>query len=116
VFTFYGIDDSISSRVDSLRRFTMELMSEALKLRFENMWPHLNERQRRLFAASEAQALGYGGITTVSKICGLSRVSITNGIKNLLEPPLESDRIRKSGGGRPTLTSLDYSLIDDIKR
>ncbi|MDR1085410.1 MAG: hypothetical protein LBP22_11290, partial [Deltaproteobacteria bacterium] len=31
-----------------------------LRIHFANIWPHLNERQRRLFAASEAQALGYG--------------------------------------------------------
>ncbi|MDR1296511.1 MAG: ISAzo13 family transposase, partial [Deltaproteobacteria bacterium] len=44
----------------------------------DEIFPHLNERQRRLFAASQAKKLGHGGIT-ISEPCGLSRVTITNG-------------------------------------
>lgn len=89
--------------------------TDDLKQYFSNMWPHLNERQRRLFAANEAQRLGHGGITAVSEICGLSRVTITKGINELGEDPLEDNRIRMPGSGRPTLGSLDPTLIPDLK-
>ncbi|MDR1035628.1 MAG: hypothetical protein LBT40_03345 [Deltaproteobacteria bacterium] len=79
---------------------------DALTLRFTNVWPYLNERQRRLFAANEAQILGHGGITIVRDICGLSRVTITKGIKELEEDPIASTRIRMPGSGRPTLITL----------
>jgi hypothetical protein len=39
---------------------------------FKNIWPNLGERERRLLAAAEAQRIGYGGISLVSKSCGLS--------------------------------------------
>jgi hypothetical protein len=75
----------------------------------------LNERQRQLFVSIEVQALGYGGITAVSEVCGLSLVNITNGIKDLFEPHLDGYRIRKSGGGRPSLASLDPAPMEDIR-
>jgi hypothetical protein len=55
---------------------------------FSDIWPHLYERGHRLFAAAEAKRLGQGGITTISTICGLSRVTITKGIKELENEPL----------------------------
>jgi transposase len=78
------------------------------------VWPHLNERQRRLFAASQAQVLGHGGITFVSKICGLSRVTITNGVKDLKDGYVLEDRIRNFGSGRPPLVSTDLKLKEDL--
>lgn len=78
------------------------------------VWPHLNERQRRLFAASQAQLLGYGGISVVSEICGLSRVTITKGLKDLDDGTILEDRIRNIGSGRPTLISTDSTLEDDL--
>jgi hypothetical protein len=80
---------------------------------FSDMWPHLNERAHRLFAAAEAKRLGHGGITTISTICGLSRVTITKGIKELENEPLEKGRIRQPGSGRPTLLSI-YPEIKDV--
>jgi len=75
----------------------------ALKLRIKTMLPELNERQRRLFLATEAKAIGYGGITRVSKISGVSRVTITQGV-NELEESGDNDKeivqCRRHGGGR----------------
>ena len=59
-----------------------------LKERVAQIWPHLDERARRLFAASEAKLMGHGGVTAVSRACGLSRVTITKGLHELDEPPL----------------------------
>jgi hypothetical protein len=74
----------------------------------------LNERQRRLYAAARAKSLGYGGIALVSKICGLSRLTIAKGIRELSEPPILEGKIRNAGAGRPTLMSIDSTLIEDL--
>lgn len=74
------------------------------------MWRHLDERGRRLLAAAEARQLGHGGVTTVNRACGLSRVTITKGMRELDEPPLEAGRIRRPGAGRPSLVRLDPGL------
>jgi hypothetical protein len=82
----------------------------ALKQKVALLWPHLDERARRLFAASEARQLGHGGVSLVSRACGLSRVTITKGLEELEEPPLPPGRIRRPGGGRPALVARDPDL------
>ena len=54
---------------------------EAIEARFASLWPHLDERGRRLLAASEARQFGHGGVTVISRVCGLSRVTITKGLR-----------------------------------
>jgi hypothetical protein len=81
-----------------------------LRDKFSSIWPHLNERARRMVAASEALDLGYGGISIVSRACGLSRVTITKGIQELHAEPIAAGRIRRPGAGRPKLTDVDPSL------
>ena len=54
-----------------------------LRQKFDLIWPHLDERARRMVAATEARQMGYGGISEVSRACGLSRVTITKGIQEL---------------------------------
>ncbi len=87
------------------------------------IWPHLNERSRRMLAATEAVGIGYGGVSVVSRSCGLSRVTITKGISELATPPLPEERIRRAGGGRqrlvvrdPGLTELLDSLVEPLSR
>src|ERR1035437_540388 len=77
---------------------------------FAGMWPHLDEHARRLVAASQALELGYGGISRVSRACGLSRVTLTKGVEELQAAPLATGRIRHEGGGRHALTSNDPGL------
>src|SRR6202140_1731681 len=77
---------------------------------FAGMWPHLDEHARRLVAASKAVELGYGGISRVSRACGLSRVTLTRGVDELQTAPLTPGRIRHEGGGRHALTSNDPGL------
>lgn len=81
-----------------------------LEQKFVLIWPHLTERARRMMAGNEARQLGYGGVSRVSRACGLSRVTITKGMEELGNPPLETGRIRRPGGGRPTLLRLDPDL------
>jgi AcrR family transcriptional regulator len=54
---------------------------ESLQKRFERVSPFLDEKRRRILAAAEAEVLGYGGVTKVARATGLSRVTITQGIK-----------------------------------
>jgi hypothetical protein len=72
----------------------------------------LNEKQQRLYVASEALRLGYGGISKVSRESGISRVTITAGIKELrsgvVTPP---ERIRRVGGGRKKLSDTQPDLV-----
>jgi len=74
------------------------------------LWSHLDEHARRLVAASKAVEPGYGGISRVSRACGLSRVTLTKGVEELQAAPLAPGRIRHEGGGRHALTSNDAGL------
>jgi hypothetical protein len=87
---------------------------EALQEKVARLWPHLDERSRRLFAASEARELGRGGVSLVSLVCGLSRVTITKGLRELDEPPLPAGRVRRSGAGRPRIEVSDPELVDRL--
>ena len=67
----------------------------------------LDERQRRLFLANEAKALGYGGVSAIHDITGISRVTLTAGVKqleNITTDGLEVGRCRVRGAGRKNVT------------
>jgi len=87
--------------------------------RFELLEPHLDERQRRLLAAAEAEALGPRGISLVSRSTGVSRRVIRQGLDELRQAPLApggGHRIRRPGGGRKKATEKDLSLLADLER
>lgn len=88
---------------------------DSLAARKAVMLPHLDERQRRLFAAAEAKAAGYGGIAAVSRITRIAASTIGRGLKELEEPtPLSPGRVRRLGGGRKSLTETDSRLLEDL--
>src|SRR5256712_11781922 len=90
---------------------------EAIKRRFERVARELNERTRRLVAASEAMAIGWGGISAVSRATGLSRKAISQGIQELREGGAgNEERIRRKGGGRKKTVNKDPSLREDLER
>lgn len=90
---------------------------DGLERKFNALAGDLDERGRRRWAASEAMALGYGGITAVSKATGLSRHTIHKGIRELeSDDPLPSNRQRRRGGGRKPLEVHQPDLIDAIDR
>jgi hypothetical protein len=86
----------------------------ALREKVARLWPHLDERARRLFAASEARELGHGGISAVSRVCGLSRVTITKGLQELDEPPLPPGWVRRAGAGRPRIEVSDPEVVEQL--
>lgn len=65
-----------------------------------------------MLAATEALGLGYGGVSLVSRACGLSRVTITKGINELEAPPLPAERVRRPGGGRHRVELRDPGLLE----
>jgi hypothetical protein len=88
-----------------------------LQDKMARLWPHLDERARRLLAASEAREIGHGGVSLVSRACGLSRVTINKGLRELDEAPLPAGRVRRPGGGRPLIEITDPELaerLDDL--
>ena len=78
-------------------------MNKNTENKIRKMMPLLNEKQKRLYLASEAEAIGYGGISQVSRISGVSRVTISQGIKELRaenKAETKTENSRRKGGGR----------------
>jgi hypothetical protein len=90
--------------------------AEAIRERFMALWPFLDERQRRLFAAAEARAAGWGGVSAVSRVTGMARSTINRALEDLDAGLLPQDRLRRVGGGRKALTARDPGLIADLER
>lgn len=87
----------------------------AIRARFETLAPFLNERARRLFAASEARAAGRGGVTAVSEATGVARSTIGRGLAELgSEEPSASWRIRRPGGGSKAKIETEPGLLDAL--
>ncbi len=87
-----------------------------LTAKFQSVWPLLDERTRRLMAASEAMALGYGGVSLVHRACGLSRLAIANGIRDIEGGTASlAGRIRRPGAGRKAITVSDPRLVDTLE-
>jgi hypothetical protein len=87
-----------------------------LAARLRRVWPLLDERTRRVTAANEAMAWGDGGISAVSRACGLSRRVIRRGIEELTERrTLPGGRIRRRGGGRKPITVRDPALVRTLE-
>jgi hypothetical protein len=79
-----------------------------IRERFTALSQHLDERSRRVFAAAEAKAAGYGGIAAVWRATGIAPSTINRGLKELaeeLDPALR--QVRRPGGGRKSLVECD---------
>lgn len=93
----------------------MDSLAE-LTAKFHSVWPLLDERTRRLMAASEAKTLGYGGVSLVRRACGLSRKAIAKGIRDIeAGAALVEGRIRRPGAGRKRITVSDPRLVDTLE-
>ena len=95
-------------------------MVSVVKMKFDNLNSMMNERLTRHWAACEALALGYGGISEVARATGLSRRTIGKGIAEIqgTMPVLADElvgRVRRPGAGRPALTQTDESLVHDLE-
>ena len=85
--------------------------------KFRALAGELNERQRRLWAASEARAAGRGGIAATARATGISVPTIRKAIAELGSGErLDAARVRKAGGGRRSLIDVDPTLLEDLER
>ncbi len=86
-----------------------------LRAKHAALSPVLTERSRRVWAATEAQAIGYGGITQVARATGIAASTIQRGLRELASgETLAGTRNRKAGGGRKRATDLDATLLRDL--
>lgn len=84
--------------------------------KFNLVSSHLNEKTRRIWAATEARIYGYGGITILSQATGLSRDTISLGLKELKsKKKIDIDRVRKLGAGRKRIVEIDETLLSDLE-
>jgi len=87
-----------------------------IKQRFKLLSPFLTENLRRRVAAAEAMAIGYGGISIVSRETGVSRGAIALGCEELRHPEkIDETRIRRKGGGRKQAVAKDPTLKQDLE-
>jgi hypothetical protein len=87
-----------------------------LRAKHRALAPVLTERSRRLWAATEARALGRGGIALVERATGISRSTIQRGLRELeTAAPLLVGRTRHVGGGRKRTTAVDRTVLRDLE-
>ncbi len=94
----------------------MEDLSQEAQYQLMKGW--LNERQWRLYVATEAKRIGVGGISQVAREAGVTRKTIRKGIRELeagarYQP---GERLRKPGGGRKKVTEKDVGLRADLEK
>jgi hypothetical protein len=91
---------------------------EPIRERFAALLPHLDEldeRGRRIFAAAEARAAGYGGIAAVARATGIAASTIGRGLNELTgDKELTAGQVRRGGGGRKSLVESDAQLLEAL--
>ena len=89
---------------------SMVVTSENLAAKFGTIFPHLDERQRRLLMGAEARALGHGGIRLVARAAGVREATVALGVDELDSGAGPLGRARRPGGGRKRAAVLDPGL------
>ena len=88
-----------------------------IRCRYRQAAKWLDERGRRLFAANEAMAQGYGGVAATSVATGLARSTINDGIRELRSGRNDlGGRIRRAGGGRKSAVAHQPGLMRWVSR
>ena len=88
----------------------MEETWQVLAAKFQVIFPHLDERQRRLLMGAEARALGHGGIRLVAQAAGVREATVSLGVDELDSGTDPLGRARRPGGGRKRAAELDPGL------
>ena len=89
---------------------------DAIRYRWETVGSKLDERGRRLFAAGEVRTAGWGGLAVVSRLTGLARSTINRGEDDLDGEDLARGRVRRAGGGRKAVSTIDPGLVPALQR
>src|SRR6266851_904765 len=87
-----------------------EGFEEPLAAKFTVLFPHLDERQRRLLMGAEARALGHGGIRLVARAAGVREATVAQGVTELDSGEEPLGRARRPGGGRKRVAEVDPGL------
>jgi len=86
-----------------------------LRHQYELLRPTLDERGRRLFAATQVRALGRGGIAAVARPTGIAPSTIGRGLRELDQGGAAAGRVSRAGGGRKKLTERNANLLTDLR-
>src|SRR6476620_3396387 len=81
-----------------------------LAAKFAAVFPHLDERQRRLLMGAEARALGHGGIRLLGRAAGVREATVSLGVSELESGAEPLGRARRPGGGRKRAADTDPGL------
>ena len=93
----------------------MELI-QTIRSKYETVSFCLNEKSRRIWAASEAQSFGWGGITIVAEATGIDHKTIRKGLKEIKSTDTgKICRLRNPGGGRKKLSDKQEKLLYDLQ-
>jgi hypothetical protein len=89
----------------------------AIQSRIEAVLPTLKEYQRRRYLSAEAQSIGYGGISLISRISGMSRQTLTEGVKelNYTDRIMPDGRSRRPGGGRKPVRETQPGILEALE-
>src|SRR5215467_11428900 len=87
-----------------------EEAGQVLAAKFAVIFPHLDERQRRLLMGAEARALGHGGIRLVARAAGVREATVSLGVDELDSGAEPLARARRPGGGRKRAAVVDPGL------
>lgn len=87
-----------------------EGIETGLAAKFQALFPHLDERQRRLAIGAEARSLGHGGIRLVARAAGVREGTVSRGVAELESGDVLLGRVRRAGGGRKRAVDLDPGL------
>ena len=86
-----------------------------LRAKYKSLAPELNERARRIWAATEAREIGRGGIALVARATQISYSTIVRGLHELESgATISAGRVRRAGGGRKTTAAKDPGLMGDL--
>lgn len=94
---------------------------ETIEAKYATLSPYMDERTRRIWAAVEAQSLGWGGVSRVAEATGMSRATIYAGVQELeslsqtpneVMPPWQ---IRFAGGGRKRIEQTNEGILEDLE-
>ena len=90
---------------------------ESIGKKYRTLLPTFSERMRRLWAGTEARALGHGGVAILTRATGLARNTIVRGLKEMdVDAPLDPGCVRHGGAGRKRKAVLNPSLKDALER
>jgi biotin operon repressor len=117
----YALAIILTNKMENYKINMSESSIDIVREKYSKINFCLNEKSRRIWAATEASSLGWGGISIVSKATGISRTTITKGLEEIRQLGSQNENktpvsyLRATGGGRKKLTDKYPNLLTDLK-